>query len=461
VPLSLRARLTAWYSVLLLLTVAAFSAAVLWIHWQLLLQHFDDSLETTCVTADNVVDEELGETHDLERAAREMAEVVRPANLSVEVLDGNGRAVRMGAHPLPRPSELRPKAGAPTTQTIDADGKPWRISVRGGSRDGIAYRIAVGAPLDEVVVQWRALLKASAIGIPLVLAFAIGGGWLLGRHGLRPLTTMAAEAEKMTAATPESRLTVPASGEELARLAGAFNHVLERLGSALSTQRQFMADASHELRTPVSIMRTAADVTLSRPAREEIEYREALGAVAHQSSRLARLVDDMLVLARADGGGYPMVAADVDLGDLAADCVRDLASRAGDKSIRVTSSLEPVVVVGDEALLRRMLANLLLNALIYTPSGGAVDVSVSRQNGHALLRVADTGPGISPQDWDRVFQRFVRLDPARAAGGAGLGLAIARWVAQAHGGNVSILSSSPSGSTFSATLPLEHEGVST
>jgi len=267
VSLSLRARLTAWYSFLLLLTVAAFSAAVLWTHWQLLLKHFDESLDATCATADNAVDEELGETHNLPRAAHEMAEVVRPANLFVEVLDAQGRSVLAGVRPLPLSPDLRATAGDQMTRTIDAGDKSWRISVRSGTRDGIAYRIAVGAPLDEVSRQWWTLVKASAIGIPLVLAFTIAGGWLLGRHGLRPLTTMADEAEKITATTPESRLTVPASGEELAQLAGAFNDVLQRLGSALSTQRQFMADASHELRTPVSIMRTAADVTLSQPAR--------------------------------------------------------------------------------------------------------------------------------------------------------------------------------------------------
>jgi signal transduction histidine kinase len=214
-----------------------------------------------------------------------------------------------------------------------------------------------------------------------------------------------------------------------------------------------MADASHELRTPISIMRTAADVTLSQPTRDEGEYREALAAVAQQASRLTRLVDDMLVLARADGGGYPMVIGSVDLAALVNECVRELAARAEEKAITVATSLEPATVKGDEALLRRMFSNLLGNALMYTPRGGAVQVSLVRDGDGVVLRVADTGPGIPPEDRERVFERFVRLDPARGAGGAGLGLAIARWVAEAHGGGVRIVSSGSGGSTFAANLP--------
>jgi signal transduction histidine kinase len=264
---------------------------------------------------------------------------------------------------------------------------------------------------------------------------------------------MSDEAQAITAKTLDTRLTIPPSGEELERLAGSFNRVLERLGSALSTQRRFMADASHELRTPVSIIRTAADVTLSQPHRDELEYREALTAASQQSSRLTRLVDDMLVLARADGGGYPVVLAEVDLAELVAGCVRELGGRADDRDIHVSTSLELVRMKGDDALLRRMLGNLLNNALTYTPRGGSVTVSLARVPNGVELRVADTGPGIPPEDRDRVFERFVRLDPARGAGGAGLGLAIARWVAEAHGGGVRIVSSGSEGTIFAANLP--------
>jgi signal transduction histidine kinase len=215
-----------------------------------------------------------------------------------------------------------------------------------------------------------------------------------------------------------------------------------------------MADASHEIRTPVSIMRTAADVTLSQPSRDEGEYREALVAIAQQTTRLTRLVDDMLVLARADGGGYPMVMTSVDLAAVVNECVRELSARAEEKGIRVHTSLEPLTLTGDEALLRRMLSNLVGNALTYTAEGGSVDISLARADGRLTLSVADTGPGIREEDRERVFERFVRLDPARAAGGAGLGLAIARWVAEAHGGTVRVVSSGSNGTVFAASLPV-------
>jgi two-component system OmpR family sensor kinase len=454
VQLSLRTRLTAWYSVLLVLTVAVFSTAVLWLHWRLLLEQFDDGLRSISATANNVVEEELVEVKDLSLAAREMAAVVRPHDYTVQVLDPSGSPIHPAARPMPLPPEVRAAGFTRATRTLSgADGKAWRVTVRIGTAEGYRYFVAVGAPLDEATEQWQTLLRACLIGIPLALLFAVGGGLWLGRHGLRPLTSMAAEAQAITAKTLDRRLTVPPATEELEQLAGSFNRVLDRLGSALSTQRRFMADASHELRTPISIMRTAADVTLSRPSRDEGEYREALAAVAQQASRLTRLVDDMLVLARADGGGYPMVVASVDMAALVNECVGELGARAGEKAITVRTSLEPVTLQGDEALLRRMFSNLLGNALTYTPRGGSVDVSLVKAEDGVLLRVADTGPGIPPEDCERVFERFVRLDPARGAGGAGLGLAIARWVAEAHGGGVRIVSSGSGGSIFAANLP--------
>lgn len=450
--LSLRTRLTAWYSVLLMLTVAVFSTAVLWLHWRLVLEQFDEGLTSISATAANVVEEELGELHDLGRAAAEMAAVVHPVDYVVQVLDGSGSPLSR-VPPLPLPADVGTPGFTRATQTlVAADGREWRVTVRGRTVEGFHYLVAVGAPLDEAAGQWGTLFRACLIGVPLALVFAAGGGLWLGWQGLRPLTSMGAEAEAITATTLETRLTVPAAAE-LEQLARSFNTVLDRLGSALSTQRRFMADASHELRTPISIMRTAADVTLSRAVRDEGEYREALAAVSQQASRLTGLVDDMLVLARADGGGYPVVLASVNLTALVSECVRELRPRADDKGITVRTSLEVVTLKGDDTLLRRMFSNLFGNALKYTPLGGSVDVSLTKADGEVVLRVADTGPGIPPEDRERVFERFVRLDPARGAGGAGLGLAIARWVAEAHSGRVRIVSSGADGSVFAVSLP--------
>ena len=175
--------------------------------------------------------------------------------------------------------------------------------------------------------------------------------------------------------------------------------------------------------------------------------------IAQQASRLTRLVDDMLVLARADGGGYPVAMTKLDAAALVGECVHELASRAAEKGITVRCGLDPIAVTGDDALLRRLCSNLLANALAYTTRGGTVDVTLRRAEGIVELRVADTGPGIPAEEHERVFERFVRLDPARGSGGAGLGLAIARWVSGVHGGSVRIVSSSPAGTVFAARLP--------
>jgi heavy metal sensor kinase len=453
VQLSLRTRLTAWYSVLLVLTLALFSAAVLWMQWRLTIEQVDAGIESLGDTAANVVDEEIAELHDLRRAVAEMREVVHSGDDVIQVLDAAGAPLHEVEARFPGPANSEQSPRARTVQ--DASGRYWRLALHASAAPEHAYVVVVGAPLDAALREWAVLLRACLIGMPLAVAFAVAGGLLLGRHGLRPLTTMAADSQAVTAQTPTARLTVPHDVTELERLATSFNRVLDRLNDALSTQRRFMADASHELRTPISIMRTAAEVTLSQPSRDEPEYREALSAVAQHSARLTRLVEDMLVLARADGGGYPIRPAPLDLAALIRDCITDLQSLTAARRIVVTSRLDPLTLIGDETLLRRMCANLIGNALTYTPIGGSVRVSLDRVGDRALVRVTDSGPGIPPADRERVFERFVRLDEARATGGSGLGLAIARWVAEAHGGSLTLDSSDAAGSTFAASLPLD------
>jgi heavy metal sensor kinase len=455
VALSLRTRLTVWYSALLLFAIVLFSATVLWLDWRLLVKQSDESLEAVTTTAINVVRAELIEGATLAEATHEMESVVRHPDYVVTVLDQTGTPMRQMPVSLPVPRGPAAEPPVASTRTIvGSDGRSWRLTLKTAESSGQRFTVAIAAPMTEIAEHWRALVDACALGIPFVLAFAAAGGWMLGRRGLRPLAEMAAQSREITASTPQAHLDVADAGAELEDVAASFNRVLDRLGTALATQRQFMADASHELRTPVSIMRTAADVTLSQLGRDESEYRDALCAVSQQSSRLARLVDDMLVLARADAGGYPMIRTEVDLDAVVGDCVRELAPRAAAKGIRVTSRLEPICVTADEALLRRMFGNLLSNALTYTPEGGAVDVTMASRQDAVAVHIADTGPGIAPDDRDRVFARFVRLDPARAEGGAGLGLSIARWIAEAHGGHVDLLTTGPRGSVFSATIPV-------
>ena len=451
--LSLRTRLTIWYSALLLLVILLFSATVLWLQWRLVLRQSDESLGALSATAANVVMAELAEHATLAEAAAEAEAVVRQPDYAVSVFDGSGAVVRSASRTEGIvPGTVRMN-GRVMRATLESAHGPWRVTWRRAEAEGNVFTVAVAAPMHEVTEQWWALFKACAIGIPFVLGLAMAGGWLVGRRALRPLADIAAQAGAITAPAPDQRLRVPEAVPELEIVARSFNRVLDRLGTAIETQRQFMADASHELRTPVSIMRTAADVTLSQPARDEGEYRDALLTVSQQTSRLARMVDDMLMLARSDAGGYPITRAEMDLDETVRDCIRELEPRAAAKRIRVTAELQPVSVVADEMLVRRMLENLVVNAITYTVSGGSVHVRTSLHDQVVSVQVADTGPGIPVEDRERVFERFVRLDPARGAGGAGLGLSIARWIAEAHGGRVVLVRSSSEGSVFAAMIP--------
>ena len=445
-------RLTIWYSALLLVSLGLFGATVLWLHWHLMLRQADESMEALARAAVNVVDAELAEGNTIEEAAREMLNVARQKDYAVAVMDAAGRPLRNVDTSIP--FQLPPNVSDRRARTVETpDGRPWRVVVREHDSQGHRFGVAIAMPLREVEEQWRALARACALGVPFVMAAAAAGGWWLGHRGLRPLSEMAGQASHITAETLDARLAVPFAGPELDAVATSFNSVLDRLGSALATQRRFMADASHELRTPLSIMRTAADVTLAQPRRDEAEYRDALTVVAQQSARLARLVEDMLVLARADGGGYPVAFAELDLDALIEECVGEFRDLARSRNITVTSHVQPVSIVGDAGLLRRLFSNLLGNALDYTPEGGVVRVSLAQDATGTAVRVADTGIGIPPEDRERVFERFVRLDPARHGGGAGLGLSIARWIAGVHGGRLELLTSGPEGSVFAATFP--------
>jgi two-component system, OmpR family, sensor kinase len=199
-------------------------------------------------------------------------------------------------------------------------------------------------------------------------------------------------------------------------------------------------------------------VTLERPVREDCEYREALTIVNEQSTRLSRMVEDMFVLARADAGGYRMTVGPLYVDEIVAECVRAVSVLATTRDVQVVTAIEPDVLVhGDDGLLRRLVTNLLENAVQYTPPGGSVTVAVTGDATFATMTVSDTGPGIPPDDRERVFERFIRLDPARSAtSGAGLGLPIARWIAEQHDGTLTLKQNAAAGCLFVVRLPMKH-----
>jgi heavy metal sensor kinase len=266
---------------------------------------------------------------------------------------------------------------------------------------------------------------------------------------------MAEQARRITHSNLETRLDIGAAAEELAVLAASFNELLSRLDQSFDHMRRFVADASHELRTPLSIIRGEADVALSHD-RSAAEYQQALAVSLDESRRLSRLVDDLLNLARADAGRIKLQVEEFYLNDLLAECCRSAQTLAGARQVTLECpNHEDVAIRGDEELVRRMVMNLVDNAIRYTPAGGRVSIALQAGNGDVAIRVSDTGAGIAPDAVPHVFERFYRGDKARSRrdGGFGLGLAIVKWIAESHHGAVELASTQGAGSTFTVTLP--------
>ena len=453
--LSLRARLTLWYTITLVLVIGLFGGNVLIEQKRLGIRRADRDLDSVHATLATIFQEELRELDAPELAAREAKDAMRSLGDGIVILDGRDRPLASQLDRLTL-ADVMPRQATPSVTTIDSASGEWRVhSRRVTIGDGI-YTLVVVRPLTDLAREQREVREAMFVVIPLALLLAGAGGWWLASVGLRPVTQMARRAATIPLNGLEDLGTAPRD-DELGQLARAFNGLVARLRGALETQRQFMADASHELRTPVSIIRTAADVALSREQREEAEYRDALATTGEQSRRLGRLVDDMLVLARADAGAYPLRPVTLYLDDVVEECRRAVGVLASARGVAVTThGPSDVSIRGDEELLRRLILNLLQNAIQHSPSGGVVSVDIAPNGSRVYVRVADTGTGIAEADCARIFERFVQLDPSRRAEGTGLGLPIAKWIAEVHHGSLSVESTGHTGSTFCVVLPIAH-----
>lgn len=453
IPLSVRSRLTLWYAAIVVIVFAAAGAAMIGSQTQLGLRRLDDELDRLSGAVLTVVANEIDERHDLAKAAEDATEEISLKDRTIAILSADGRLLASNGT---RPdagvlASLRASSRPGTFSTPEGD---VRVISAAGTHAGLTYSIRVAAPIAPLFDERTRLLELLGVSLPLGLLIAAVGGWLIGRQALRPLVDMANESTAITIDRPQTRLTVPPAHDELAQLGEAFNGVLTRLDAAMSAQRQFMADASHELRTPVSVTRTAAQVTLGRECRTEQEYRESLTIIAAQAERLTRMVDDMFLLARADAHALPIDSAPLYLDELVAECVRAVRVIAEGRGVDVRALDSPETpFTGDENLLRQLLVNLLENGVAHTPAGGQVVVELRHLNDGIEIVVTDSGPGVAPTERHRIFERFVRLAPSGAKTGAGLGLPIARWIAERHGGQLTLESTAPEPARFVVRLP--------
>ena len=343
--------------------------------------------------------------------------------------------------------------------SVHVDGKPCRGYARFFAVRNQKYTLVVLQSLRQQQEFLEEVGIAFALIIPLVVALLSVGGYLLARTSLAPVVAMSAQAGHIGEANLHERLPVKNAKDELGLLAQSFNGLLDRLDQSFERQRRFIADASHELRTPVAVLCGEAEVALSQSNRSSDEYRESLAILQTEAKRLKLIIEDLFTLARADAGQHPLVLSAFYLDELAADCCRTMRTLARAKGVTLQcESMDETSIHADEGLLRRMILNLLDNAIKHTEKGGVVSIACQLDATECRLAVTDTGLGITQELQSRIFERFFRADKVRTrsdsdGSGAGLGLSISRWIAEAHQGRLELARSDSSGSTFTFTMP--------
>jgi heavy metal sensor kinase len=461
-PLSVRRRLTIWYSLILLAILVLVGGLSYSLLRTRLLQDLDTSLLTVAQaiqrTSPPVVDAGPG---PLEQWMREVLgnELY---DTFFQLLDPEGQPGPRSPQPqndqLPLSLEARRNAiaGKSTFETVNlAPRGLTRLLTIPVLREGkVVQLVQVGLPLERTRQTLTRYLQTLLLVIPAGVALAAVGGAAIARAALKPVDAMSATARRITAEDLAQRVPRRGSGDELDRLADTLNAMLGRLEATFAQLRRFAADAAHELRTPLAALKGSMEVALRSPRSAE-EYRRVIASSLEDAERLIRVAEDLLLLSRATAGLEgprqlvnlePLLLEVLDLG-------LRLAQGAG-VTVRM-KEMTPLAVRADEGALRRAVLNLVENAIKYTPAGGAVELSLTRADGAAAITVADTGIGLDPADTERIFEPFVRLDAARAreTGGSGLGLALARSIAVAHGGDISVQSAPGSGSRFTMRLP--------
>lgn len=342
-------------------------------------------------------------------------------------------------------------------QTVRIPGEPGRFRVctepfDGGGQEGLISQALY--TLETVDRSLAVLRRYCAIGLAGAMLLAFFASWFLARRILRPVSRMTQTAQQIGAAQVGARLPRSGTGDELDRLAETLNEMLARIEGHVRRVREFSADASHELRTPLAALRGMAEVALTRNRTTE-ELREVIETSLEQYARLQKLAEDLLLLARADAEVAGLKQRPVPLDEVICDVTelyRPLAEESG-LTLDVAGEVN-ATVIGDGSRLREMLGNLIDNSIKFSPDPGRIELTLSRLDGMAVIVVADTGDGIAPESISRVFDRFYRADSARATKGAGLGLAISRWIAEAHGGTIQISSTLHGGTTVTVSLPI-------
>ncbi len=457
-PLPLRIRLAAWYFLVLFLAFGAFSLLAFFEVRRSIHSAVDEGLRDRAAD----IRELLERQWPAKQVQSELAagSSVRGEDDILEIAETHGEWAYSSVSALHYGLRLV-RGGKPGGKfefsTVYSKGMPLRI-LNGHLRVAEkAYDVQIAAPMDDfydAVNRFRLLLLFS---VPVLLLVASAGGYWLGRKALAPVGEIARAAQSISEHELSKRLPILQTGDELQSLSETLNEMFGRLERAFKRVTQFTADASHELRTPVALMRTRTEIAL-RKERSEADYRETIVRIHQELERTSALIENLMTLARADSGSEAMQVASTNLNEVLLEISEAARLLAQGKSIHYEQRLPetPLHVKGNAPSLRRLFLILIDNAVKYTPREGRISVVLDASDGAAVTEIRDTGVGISPSDLPHIFERFYRADASRSrgSGGTGLGLSIAQWVVEAHQGKISVASKVGEGCVFRVQIPL-------
>ncbi len=457
-PLSIRMRLTLTYSLVLTLTLGLLGAGLFFVMRRSVYAAVDEDLRGRLEGVQRLMQREIPKMsgQELREEFREHSGL-RPGGDMLEVWDQTGTVVfessSIREYKIPAP-KLQEAISFDNRTVSD---RPIRVLTASLSIVGQDYTVLLATAVgqtQQAVTRFGWLLLAS---IPAVLGLAALGGYVTSGRALAPVDQITNTARSISTHNLSQRLATLKTGDELQRLSETLNDMMSRLQSSFQKVNQFTADASHELRTPIALIRTTAELSLRR-RRDEAEYRKAMSEILQEAERTTSLIENLLVLARADSGSQPLEFCRSDLTSIVQDACQQGSRLAKERDVELCWDLPRFALTAaiDPQAMRRLLLSLIDNAVKYSSTGSRVTVHLDSDASTARIRVEDFGIGIAPEDLPNIFERFYRADKARSrdAGGAGLGLSIAQWIVRAHHGRITVESTPETGSIFSVTLPL-------
>ena len=454
---SIRVKLTFWYICVLALIIVAFAVATYSVFVKSLQKETDENLTEMAKTlaasvSSNRDEDEIELTTDY--LVKEALDEFRFRDFLFAVFTNDDKLIAKTTE-IELPSDLRSAIDQEGFGNISLGGQPSRVFLTLFRMEENNYKLYVFHSIGDQIALEDRLRRVFYLIAPLLLLIAGIGGYFLARANLKPIATMGDRAKRITAANLDERLPIKNAKDELGNLAIVFNELLDRLDIEFDRQRRFMADASHELRTPLAIIRGESEVALLKETRTSAEYQESLHIVNDESRRLTKIVNDLFTLARADSGELKANLRELYLDELVADCVRSIRSLADKRKITIDFNGEETQVKGDEVLLRRLFLNIIDNAVKYNIDGGKIKIIVAEN----AVEVSNTGEGIPEDEQYLIFERFYRVEKSRAQknetmmNGAGLGLSIAKWIADLHRAELKYSRNGDGENIFKITFP--------